>query len=73
MLEVESSKSQASGCLRDASLQGHPAQSSGFGGGSQKGLILPLFFEPDSGPEGVLVSRIQKSIKDTLNNFLDEE
>ena len=32
-------------------------------------LILPLFFEPDSDLEGFLVSHIQKSIKDTLNNF----
>lgn len=48
-LEVKSSKSQASGCPRDTSLQGHPAQSSGFGGRSQKVPILQLFFEPDSG------------------------
>lgn len=72
MLEVKSSKSQARGCPRDMSLQGHPAQSSGFGGRSQKAPILQLFFEPDSGLEGVLVSCIQKSIKDTMNNFLDE-
>lgn len=48
MLEVESSKPQASGCPRDMPLQGDPAQSSGFRGGSQKVLILRLFFEPDS-------------------------